>query len=295
MVSRPVNVITRILASVLSVFLVLFGIVLPVYSSLSTMLETKKLVKVVQKVEVKELLQTNEAITEQLEDSNLSATLIDAFSKSVFADKILEIYAADIDNALKENGEPAKLNIEKVKELAYEHIDELYELARIDMGKDMSKADFKKEINKVLDKNGAELLQKLPKPAEFKEILTSKEVKSFTEVFANKTVVAVLAISTILFAGFVFLCRLRNGKGFLWLMIDFSICGIIVLAIAFILNKATAIAESGMIAVPTTLVNAVVSVYNEGLLFGGILYLVVAILFFFAWFFCQKKLRQKTV
>ncbi len=289
MVSRPVNVITRILAAVLSVLLVLFGIVLPVYSSLSTMFETKKLVKVVQKVEVKELLQTNDVITEQLEDSKLSDTLIDAFSKSALADKILEIYAEDIDNELKENGEPAKLNIDKVKELADEHIDELYELAKIDMKKDMSKAEFQKQVNKVLDKNGAEFIQKLPKPAEIKEMLTSKEVKSFTEVFANKTVVTVLAVATVLFAGLVYLCRFRKGKGFFWLMIDLSICGVVVLAIAFILNKATAIAESGMIAVPTTLIKALVSVYGEGLVLGGVLYLVAAAIFFAAWFICKKK------
>lgn len=294
MQSKATKVITRILAALLSVLLVLVGITLPLYASLSAMLETKTLVKVVKKLDVKEFLKADADIDDALEDSDLSTTLVDALSKSAVADELLEIYTEDISNALEENGKPAQLDKTKLLALAEEHMDELYELAKIDMTKTISKEDFAKLLRKELEKKADDYLQSLPKPQEVKELMTSETGSSFTEVFANQTVIIVLAVATALFAGLVYLCRFRKGKGFFWLMIDAAVCGGILLILYFsITNAAVTTLLTALMPVPTTLVSAVVSVYGEGLLLGGLLYLAAMALCLAAWLLCRRKFGTK--
>lgn len=294
MQSKATKVITRILAALLSVLLVLVGITLPLYASLSAMLETKTLVKVVKKLDVKEFLKADADIDDALEDSDLSTTLVDALSKSAVADELLEIYTEDISNALEENGKPAQLDKTKLLALAEEHMDELYELAKIDMTKTISKEDFAKRLRKELEKKADDYLQSLPKPQEVKELMTSETVSSFTEVFANQTVIIVLAVATALFAGLVYLCRFRKGKGFFWLMIDAAVCGGILLILYFsITNTAVTTLLTALMPVPTTLVSAVVSVYGEGLLLGGLLYIAAMALCLAAWLLCRRKFGTK--
>lgn len=294
MQSKATKVITRILAALLSVLLVLVGITLPLYASLSAMLETKTLVKVVKKLDVKEFLKADADIDDALEDSDLSTTLVDALSKSAVADELLEIYTEDISNALEENGKPAQLDKTKLLALAEEHMDELYELAKIDMTKTISKEDFAKLLRKELEKKADDYLQSLPKPQEVKELMTSETVSSFTEVFANQTVIIVLAVATALFAGLVYLCRFRKGKGFFWLMIDAAVCGGILLILYFsITNTAVTTLLTALMPVPTSLVSAVVSVYGEGLLLGGLLYLAAMALCLAAWLLCRRKFGTK--
>ena len=124
--------------------------------------------------------------------------------------------------------------------------------------------------------------------------MTSKTVSSFTEVFANQTVIIILGVTTALFTGLVYLCRFRKGKGFFWLMIDAAVCGGILLILYFsITNAAVTTLLTTLMPVPTTLVSAVVSVYGEGLLLGGLLYLAAMALCLAAWLLCRRKFGTK--
>ena len=271
---KVLNVFGIIFASILSIVLVLSLIVSPIIMSSLSIINPKKLTKVITTEQLAQIITDSD----NAEENKAMAELLSTNA----AKEVFELYAADITSSLQGKNE-SKFTAEALQKIAEENMDELVAFMREQGGaSDMSDDEIKAAITEGLKNKEDGLFEMLPKPQELKEQLIAEnpELEAPLEIIGsvNRIKFGIIAY-LIVVSALIFVCRLFELRGFKWLSVDLFVASGILILVCIGLGATSGIV-SEMLATEAAiggLVTGVVSSFTTGIIIRSVVVLVAAI------------------
>ena len=281
---KVLNAFGIIFASILSIVLVLMLIVSPIFFSARSLIKPEQIANLVTNLDYKEILSQGE-IADKIADSEVNSDAMAAILSSPIAEEAIELYVTDITKAITGDFEQAGFTVEELKRIINENIDEAVEIVKEVAPEDSEATDeeLKELITQTIDEHGEEIINELPSPEEFKELIDSDNDIPISDIFndLNSFTTSVLPIisAIVLISGLIFVCRLWKFKGVIWLSVDLYIASVI-LAILCILIKSTSIlteAISDLSSELSGVLASIVSMFANGLILRTVIMFVIGV------------------
>lgn len=265
--NKAVNIITAILAVLLSILLVLSlfatGLVAAVSSTTSPATIRNLITNAVQEIDFEQIIidsaQDNNISEEQLAQARTITALLD----SPVAKEFFSLYAQDVAATLSGTYDPANaaVSVASITALANDHIDDLVDIVgAVDTAVD--KEQIRQEVLKFVEENAAELLESV----KIENIVDVEGLSEITQVLALlKTATWIMLGVCLVLGGLIYACRYYRFGGFIWLGVDSGIAALMVLGVMRLIRT-------------PLVVNAVVNEPSSGMLLSGMLSAVGGVL-----------------
>lgn len=220
------NVITAILAALMSILLVVLLFATAIVGTANSLITPRGLGKVVN--DTLQNIDFTEIITDSADNMNISeedlkqAQIINRLLETDAAEEIINRFTADIAANLKgeEGGHLTDMHLRKI---VHEHADEIVDIL-YDIDPSVDRETIREEMLKYVDENAEALV------AELMAIITDS-IGAADEIYpilnAFKTAFMVLLVVCILLAGGIYGCRYYRFGGFLWMGIDTAVAGLL--------------------------------------------------------------------
>lgn len=274
-------------AVIFSIVLTLALIATPVVSVASSFLETETLHTVVKEIDYAEILVSNEEVADTLEENGLDAETITSIVESEAVEKTMDLYMEDFFAALEGEVEEKNLTPEAIKAIAYEHMDEIVEIAKEykDPANTVTEAEIQDQISTVVEEYADEVVELFPEPEALglTEDTVSPEqqvVVSTVKYLRNGAAMWGMVLVVVILSVLILVCRLKNFQGFLWLGIVFSLAAFFAFVVSLVMGSSGLMnfipAEEGF---TIQLADSLFTVFASGMLTRGILLIVLGLVF----------------
>ena len=272
--NKTANVITAILASMLSLLLVLVlfatGLVGAANSVTSPTTIRNLVTTVVEEIDFEQIIINSAQDNDISEEELAQARTINALLESAAAKEFFTLFAQDVAATFNGTYDPANpaMTEQIIIQLANTHIDEMVDIvAQLDPETD--RETIRQELLTYVQENAAQLLESV----KVENLINVEELTELTNALSLlKAVMWVLLAVCLVLAGLIYACRYYRFGGFLWLGVD---CGIVALMM---------LGMSRVIAAPMV-INAVADASSASLMTGmltgvGNILLTVALILF---------------
>lgn len=211
-----------------------------------------------------------------------------AFLESDTGKEIIGEYTEAVTDVLQ--GGTGEIDKEKIKEIIVENKDEIFDFVEEYTGQSFDRETAGAMVDKILEENIDSIMDQLPQPKELIKELP-QELIQILSIINNKNILKALITLDIILVALIFVLRLWNFKGFLWLSIDGIVAGALlgIVFIALNLLKGIALTAAGQF---TTVIEAVIGTVLSKILLGMAIIFVVAIVLMVVYFIienCNKK------
>ena len=227
------KVVTIILAVILAITFVNMAVTTVVSGSIVSMVDTDRIVSFVQTIDYKEIITSSDDINDILEEYKVKDEAIEDILKSDAVEEVIDIYAEGLRDFIKGSDSPREFTADDLKDIVEDNIDELVEIANEHMTRKIDEDELRDRIFTAIDENAEEIVEVMPSVDQVTDEVDSDLVPVLQLLF-DPMVTVVLAIITVLVAVLLFLCRIHNAEGFLWIGIASAI-SVIVLGILVVL------------------------------------------------------------
>ncbi len=280
------NVFGIFFAVIFSIALTLVLLAAPIVSSASSFLQTETMHNVMKEIDYQEIIMSNADVSATLAEQGLDAETVEAIVASEAVAEVMDLYLEDIFAAIEEKTGEKNLTSEAIKTIAYEHMDEIVEIAKDykDPAETVTDAEIRSQISQVVEEYAEEVVELFPAATDLglveNDTMTEDEVIA-TEVVKNLksgSAVLFMVLVAVVLSVFIVLCRIKRLKGFLWLGVVFSQAAFFAFVAAGVMGSSgltQLIPAEGFI---VNLIDSVFSVLSGQLLVKGILLLAIGLL-----------------
>ncbi len=217
---------------VLSLLLIVFSVITPFYLSITVLTKPKTIVKIIQSIDYKTVIEENVVLEETVESFGINADLIDKFIKSEEAEEIIEIYADEASEILMGIPTDKELDIPTVKQMLEDNIDAILEIAEENTAVSIPKEYIKERVQTVIIKNEQVIKNVIPVIEPVRIIVQTVKASHQIENTLTPAIIAIIFFNVFMAAVVICLIRYRRLNGFIWLSVDFGIASLILLATA---------------------------------------------------------------
>lgn len=206
------NVFGILIAIVLSLVLLIFLIVSPVFSGVTSLVQSETLHSIVRQIDLSELMATD--------SSDPTAAMLNELIRTDLMGEVIDLYIDDTLSALDGDSAQSALTPDTVNALVQKHMDELMPIMREYAGSDPTIDDdtLKQIITAMFD--GDALIEALPSPA---DLGITEEVITALSLIRNKALLTGSVILAAVLSLLVFALRWPRFKGFMWLAVVYII------------------------------------------------------------------------
>ncbi len=324
--SKASNVVTIILAVLISIMLVVLAAVTPVYTSLSALVKPENVVKVVTNVgkalieaevqegsgegdaqdviaddaefgtavenymgKIQEFVSCQALVDGALSEFELNdASIIDLIDSNA-VQEIVTVYAQDVCKYLLEGVAEHNLTEAKVKEILTDNFDEIFVIAKQSKTFTATEDVIKARLERAIEENAKGISEAVPTVEEITKVVKGNIVLAL-RIFLNPIVTPILIGACVLLAVLLYVCRREKFGGFLWLGIDIGIAAILLTVVYALVAMTPGFIENSALYI---LVGAAASIYLNILMVGMIILFAIAILAFVLFFILKNKAAKK--
>lgn len=279
------NVFGIIFAVIFSIVLMLVLLATPIVSSVSSFFQAETLHTVMKTIDYEEVLLSNTDVAATLEEHGLDAETVEAIVESKAVEETVALYMEDVFSAMEGELENKNLTAEAIKEIAYEHMDEIVEIAKDykDPSESITDQKIEEQITAVIEEHAESVVELLPPPESLVEMgvvsTTATVVVQTVKNVVTGSIVWVLVFIAFFLSGLIVLCRIKRLQGFMWLGVVFLLAATCTFAISGVLGGIGVLEMLSLEGWIGTLVGSAVSIFSQKLIIGGVLLLVFGLLF----------------
>ena len=214
---------------ILSFVLIAFCVIVPLYYSVTVFTKPETVVKLVQGIDYKTVIETNEYLVETVEQIGMSPEQVDTAIKSEEANKILGVYADDAMEILMALPTDKKLDANTLKTIVDDNIDKVLDVAEQELKTPVNKEVIKQQVNTVFVTHTETVEKVIPVIEPVRVIIeTVKESKLLMHTLKPQFIIISLVL-LVLTAVLIGLLRYRKLNGLIWLSVDFFLASIALL------------------------------------------------------------------
>ncbi len=290
--NKALNIFTGILATLLSIPLVIFTFSATITSTTTTITNPRTLINFVQNLNLSETLKNTDNVNEILGTEQLDADTIDALTNSALFKDLLTVYVEDITDVLEGNENfESGITAKKIKEIANENIDEITDFVVESSSEPVKREDVKKELLAFFDENSQELAESLPSA---KELIEEIDDETLTVInFATGPMpTLILAGIALVFAALIYACRFRKFGALKWIGVDLTIVAVLTILLSNLIKSIVSMfaTEEG---IASDAIMAISKTLGNNLLYRGLFVLFLAIAFFVGYILLKKYVVNK--
>ena len=291
-VKKIINVFGILIALVLCLVLTAALITTPVLSATTSFMQTETLKKVVKNIDYKELLAQYD-MEGSLEDSGLSAELIDSLVQTGLVEEVVEVYVDSVFAVLEGDADDVVLSAETVNDILQKYLDDIVPIVKEMIGDEypIPEEMIRSLTSDMLKEYSGEIADMLPGKS---DLGLEEEVLMAITLLRDGTIfwamVAVVGILSLL----ILLCRFMRFKGFMWLGVVYLICGAITLMAAVSMGDAARMVMVNTEPGTEAIITPIISILSAKMLKGGGIVAGLAVLFIII-FVVGRKIRKKRI
>ncbi|MBR0447858.1 MAG: hypothetical protein IIX28_05280 [Clostridia bacterium] len=236
--NKAANVITAILAALLSVLLVLVlfatGLVAAANSVTSPVTVRNLITTVVKEVDFEQIIIGSAQDNDISEEDLAQARTITALMESPAAEEFFTLYAQDVAATLNGTYDPANAAIteQTILRLANTYIDEMVDIVG-QLEPEEDRETIRRELLTYVEENAAQLLNSV----KIENLINVEELSELTNTLQMlQTVLWVLVGICLVLAGLIYACRYYRFGALIWLGVDTGIVALMILAVSRIIS-----------------------------------------------------------
>jgi len=292
--NTAVNVITAILASLLSIILVVVLLTAMLYTSVTALVQPTNIVTMVQNVDYLQLFLDSESVQDNSEELEMQAEIVKNLVSTDAMKEVIGLYAADVSDLLTEGAAKGRLTADAFQQIVHDHIDSIAQIAHSMAPEDMTLEEVKQQILEGVDEEAEAIIALLPTVDDVKAILVDSGAEQLIHAILSPAIIIAFVVICVILAGAIYACRFRNFGGFLWLGIDAAIAGVLLSGVTLLVNSGLiqGLLES-MASEMLPLAHSLLSVYVSGLVIRLVILFGLAVVFIVGYILLQIYVVKK--
>ncbi len=295
---KVLNGIGIFFAVILSIVLVLTAVCAVLTSTVSSVVQPDSIADFVQNIDYTEFIADEGDFSLVLEEMNLDESVVNELMQSDAVDEIVSTYAEGFSAAIMGEDIPEGLTPDKLKDIFDRNMDEIVEIAGDSIPEGVSEEEFRQEISTVIDESADQLMEVLPEIEEFTADISEvgESELEIIRIILGPMLTIVFTVASVILAALIYVCRLKNFKGFLWIGVDSLVAALIVGSVAISLGTLKSMLVDAA-AIDMAVLDSALGVFREGLVWGMIILGVVAAVCIAGYVLLKKKVvnRKKEV
>lgn len=290
---KVMNVIGIIMASLLSILLVIGLMAVPVVSAVSSFFKTENIQKILADIDYTQLI----AEEINLDSEDFPELGADVINQLMETEMVEEIIATCVDNifAILE-GEEAKdgLTAEDIQAIAEKHLDELVVILKGYIGDSLPLSDETfTEMARLLVKDFSGIIaEQIPTPEDLG--LNAEVISLITNLRNGTYTIMILAVAAV-FTVAVLLCQVMRFKGFMWLGVDYCVAAVGSLVLSFVVKTMDLSSLLGDVAFADAILPPIVEIISKELLKGAGILAIIGIVFIIVFVVGRVILKKKAI
>ncbi len=223
-----------------------------------------------------------------VENAEKAGEMVEDFLKTDVAQEIFGEYAQAVSDCIA-GDENAQVDEEKIVEIIIENKDEIFDFVEEYTGQEIDRRQVGEVFDQIVQENVGVLIENLPAPQEIVANIPT-EIIDVINFINNKVVLNFLILVDCVLVVLIFVLRLWDFAGFLWLSVNGIVSGVI---LAIIYGAISFIKSIALGAVPEleSVLNSFINNATSKLLWGFIIILVASAVLM-TLFFVIKSLRK---
>ena len=213
------------LSVILCTVFVLLAVSVPFYYSITGLTKPKTVTEIVQSVDYKTVIKKTPVLESALKQNGIDGEKADKFMKSEQASQLIEVYTDEATEILLNVPKDRMFDVELIKEIAEENIDELVKIAEENTGKNYSEKKIKKNVDTFIKKNEKQIEEVIPVIETTRKVVkTIHESKVIEQQLSLKTALILSAVAGVILIGVFFMKKIG---GCIWIGITCLISSVI--------------------------------------------------------------------
>lgn len=221
---------------VLSIVLVLLGVLIPFYYSITGLTKPKAVVTVIQNIDYEEVIEETPSVKKVLSKYGIKSKAVNEIIKSKEAGELIEAYTDKATEILLDVPEDRAIDIPMIKEIVNEHLGDILRITEENINLKLNDNKVKNEVYNFINKNETAIKQSLPALEQARFIVKTVNVSTVIGNTMSWQFGLLLAFIGILIVTAICVMQRRNLRGFLWLAIISCII-IIILTLVIIYSQ----------------------------------------------------------
>ncbi len=282
------DIICIIFSVLLSIALVPSVICTVIAGTVTDVVQPETVTEMITDVDYSALITENVDMTQLAGEMDIPEEKVQEIMESDLVKDIVAEYAEGMSGAL--TGNIDNITVDDIMEIVNNNKAEIVDFVKENAQGEIDEATIEQELDAVLQENVEELVYNMPQPADLVEEMPPEATMAF-EVLNSGIILKVFLGVTIVLALLIFVMRLWNFAGFLWLSINGFVSsvflGLIYVALSF--AKTVLGVEPELKALTDAVINGVL----ESALTGLMIVLGASVIFMVAFFVIRKYRKSK--
>ena len=226
---KSIKILGNFFCVILSAVFIILAVMVPFYYSITGLTVPKTVTEVVQGVDYKTVIEKTPAIKSALKKSKVTTTTVEKFMKSPQASELIEVYADEATEILLDIPKDRMFDVELIKEIAEEHVDDFVKIAEEKTGKNYSEKKIKKNVDTFIEKNEEQIEKSIPVIETTRKVVkTIHESNVIEQRISLKTILILSAVTCV-----ILLCIFitKRFRGCIWMGINCLIASVLLAAL----------------------------------------------------------------
>jgi len=226
---KSIKILGNFFCVILSAVFIILAVMIPFYYSITGLTVPKTVTEVVQGVDYKTVIEKTPAIKSALKKSKVTTTTVEKFMKSPQASELIEVYADEATEILLDIPKDRMFDVELIKEIAEEHVDDFVKIAEEKTGKNYSEKKIKKNVDTFIEKNEEQIEKSIPVIETTRKVVkTIHESNVIEQRISLKTILILSAVTCV-----ILLCIFitKRFRGCIWMGINCLIASVLLAAL----------------------------------------------------------------
>lgn len=241
------NVLGIIAATLLSFVLIAVLITAPVWQGFSSLLKPAVLEDLITTTDLAQIVAESPELLQSLQDEGISQEAAEALLNSNTFDEVMSILSKDALQAVQGQFSSTALTGTQIRDIFERNKAEIVSLARLLAPETqvLTDAQLTQMLDSALPMLSAAVVVEIDQVMkDLQSSMIEEGISEALHIAAGPIVVASLLGAAFVLAVLIFLCRLRNGEGLMWLGIDSILAALPVLLIGIGLKSSTAMSAA---------------------------------------------------
>jgi hypothetical protein len=233
------NILGVFVAFVLSIVFIVTAFAMPLYYSVAGMLRPQTITTVLQHVDYVEVLKESKEVKQSMEELGIDVEVSNKIMQSEAVGEVLEDCAEKLTDLFsREDADLSEFNAAYLKGLVDEHLDGVLTAVETATGETIPKDELKDVINTALTEKADAIDDAVAELAPIKEtVVTYSTATELVQTTLKWQTILVLALLEALLLGLIYVVRLKNYGGFVWLAVDTGIVGGLLGAVTLVVSS----------------------------------------------------------
>ena len=281
------NILGIIVASLLSIFLVILLTIAPIFSAVTSIFQGESIYKIISSLDYEEIIMS------EMNGDSQEAEMVNELMKSEMMEELINLCVDNIFETIDSNGESEAITPDDIEDIVRNHEDEFKEIIEECVGDEipLTEETLDEMADSLIEQYSVEMVEVLPTAD---DLGLSQDALNIFASLKNGTYFWIIFAFAAGLTVVVMLCQVMRFKGFMWIGVDYLVAAVLTLILSFIVKALDLCAIMDVDRSAEPVMKTVTEIISSGVLKGAAVEAVLGIVFIVVFIVGRKLLKKKS-